>query len=204
MLKIKVVVLIGMSVISSHLSWAQEEVQFENHDLLSLRYVDPQACDYPSNLTFFYTYDEFEKLKFSGTVSPERLIAKRTWREVEYKDDSLTLVESIVIEFGDSDGDFRNIKSGSYVRWAFFDDADEDAETDEFLIPIRAWQVHEASIDYTTMKMNYTFQRFSDSEKMHLEIVDPVMEQIDFFYGLCYFYDRKNNERTTFSITESE
>ncbi len=171
--------------------------EFEDTTLLYLNYVDPQACDYPHNLAFFHTYDEFETLRYRVQLSKDSLHAWREFHELNYDEDSVLRRETIRVHFGSSN-DFRQITFAEYKLQGleFFDE-----ETDQYS---NNWLIHHAQIDYEKDSLYYRYQRDDNYAVMEIEIAKPTVENIDFLMWLCYFYRNEDQERTRFKIEEDE
>lgn len=167
---------------------------FQNETLLYQRYVDPEACDYPFNISYFYSYEEYLELKFNGVVNRDSLYAEREWFELDDDEDTTYYKEVILIYFGDPEHGFRSILFGSYHRYAY---VGWDDETDEFW---REWTMHSAVIDYVRKELRYTYLREPSFYPMHLLIEDPNVENIEFLKYLCYFYRNEDHKTTTFSM----
>ncbi len=188
---------IFMACFLSSTTNAQDTIKFENEHLLFLRYVNPEACDYPYNLSFFYSYDEFMDLKFSGSVSAEELVATRIWNEQDYQEDSITYKETITIKFGMALHNIRNLISSSYectAMYNYFNDSDENIDEN--------WLMHKLEINYHTAELSYFYQPDVYGKSYRLEVSDPSSENVEFYRNLIIFYKNKNNESTQFSVSE--
>ena len=185
--------------------YAQDGDQIKEHVftdscILYLPFVDPGACDYPYNLAFFYSFDEYKKLKFSGVVNQDRLLATRTWIEEDYEGDSIIYEEEIYIQFGDSES-YRNITNASYsCRQRFVLKAEEWDDDQEICNP--SWPYQSAKIDYDKNELTYSYQRNFESPAMYLTIQNPAVEEISFLQNLCFFYRAENQTGTEFSMNE--
>lgn len=177
-------------------SWSQVE-KISDTTLLYLKFVDPEACDYPHNLAFFHTYEEYESLVYDVILSEDSLIATRTFYIMNYEKDSVKRKETIRIHFGES-SDFRNIQWAEYTMIGF---ENYDTESKEYL---DNWLIHFAQIDYVKERLYYRFQRDSYYAVMELTIGQPAIENIEFLQNLCYFYRSKNQNSTEFKITEKD
>ena len=187
--------LIVVLLCSSYLVGQTEK--FEDTTLIYLNYVDPQACDYPHNLAFFHTYEEFEILRYQVEICADSLTATRTFYEPNYDEDSVLREETIRIHFGSSN-DFRHITFAEYQLQAF---EYPDPETGEYQ---DQWTIHFARIDYLKEELYYKFHRDPTFAIMELRIPKPAVENIEFLQYLCFFYRNGNNKNTQFKITENE
>lgn len=171
---------------------AQEDFEFENENILFVRYVNPEACDYPYNIPSFYSYDEYRDMEFSGTVNEDELYAQRSWWEVEYDDVMIYYQEEIEVVFGNS-SDFRYMTYGEYRLTAHYG---YDDELDDYH---EKWLVHHARIDYNEEVLMYAYQPSSEAMIMELTINEPSVENIEFLRLLCYFYNGNDQDNTIYS-----
>ncbi len=167
---------------------SDEKYHFEDSSILMIPFVNPEACDYPYNLSMFYDFDEYEELKYTGFVDEGRLIAKRTWTDEEYNKETVEFKEEIRVFFGDM-GSYRRIAWAQIIQTASMHD--------------KTWTVHKSTIDYRgDVTMNYQYQMEPDTPIMKLSMTDPSVENIDFLRNLCYFYQNENHKNVKFEVEE--
>jgi hypothetical protein len=182
-------------IILTNITHSQEE-KFKDRPIIYLKYVDPEKCDYPHNVPYFYSQSDYLNFKYSGTISKDSLVAERYWYELDYDEDSVKRYEKIVVLFGEPKEDFRYIKRASYIRVGL-EDFNEETEEYDF-----QWNIHQVAIDYQTEILQYELQRHPTDAKMFLEIKKPAVELISFLEYLCFFYRNGNQDGTKFRIEE--
>lgn len=175
-----------------------QDVPFENSDLLSIPGIAPEACDYPLNIPYFYSIQDYSELKYSGTISENRLHASRTWEET-FQGEVTTYKEEIIIEFGYVENAFRNIRYASYTRWAtqaqnYYD------EYEDFGL----WLEQLVKIDYEKDSLFCAYTANVDDSAMCLSIVSPSIENVDALRSLCYFYRNNTQQNTVYTKVKTE